>query len=206
MSTHSIAARERILEAARKLFSERGYTATSTRELAKTAGVAEITIFRHFGSKDKLLGEVLNRFSSLPIMMELVPQLEALPLDEGLIILVERFYACLNASKDWIFIINSEIRKVPASFYPVYYDFLDRIFDLLARYFASMIEQGKMRDMDPMAASRAFHSMIYGLFGVEEILGRGSYCQSDIAGTLRAFIDVFYRGIVIGNDRELPAD
>ncbi len=46
--------KEVILEAAARLFAERGYARTSTLSLAQEAGVAEGTIFRHFKSKEEL--------------------------------------------------------------------------------------------------------------------------------------------------------
>jgi len=45
----------RIFEAAVEIFSEKGYAATSTSEIAKRAGVAEGTIFRHYKTKKDLL-------------------------------------------------------------------------------------------------------------------------------------------------------
>lgn len=47
--------RDRLLEAARELFTTAGYHATTTPMLARHAGVAEGTIYRHFPSKDALL-------------------------------------------------------------------------------------------------------------------------------------------------------
>lgn len=44
-----------ILIAAIELFAKKGYAATSTSEIAKQAGVAEGTIFRHYASKKELL-------------------------------------------------------------------------------------------------------------------------------------------------------
>ncbi|GGM33956.1 TetR family transcriptional regulator [Paraliobacillus quinghaiensis] len=44
-----------ILVAAIEIFAEKGYAATSTSEIAKQAGVAEGTIFRHYASKKELL-------------------------------------------------------------------------------------------------------------------------------------------------------
>lgn len=41
----------KILEAAVEMFAEKGYAATSTSEIAKKAGVAEGTIFRHYKTK-----------------------------------------------------------------------------------------------------------------------------------------------------------
>lgn len=53
-------AREAILEAAARLFAEKGFNGTTTREIAEQAGVAEITLFRHFGTKKELLLAVLT--------------------------------------------------------------------------------------------------------------------------------------------------
>lgn len=47
--------RERILDAARTLFRTRGYVNTSTADIAAHAGVAEGSIFYHYGSKRNLL-------------------------------------------------------------------------------------------------------------------------------------------------------
>ncbi len=46
--------RDVILETAARLFAERGFTNTPTSLLAKEAGVAEGTIFRHFRTKDDI--------------------------------------------------------------------------------------------------------------------------------------------------------
>jgi AcrR family transcriptional regulator len=51
--------RRLILAAARDLFSRRGYSDTSTRELADRAQVSETLIFRYFGSKAVLFREAL---------------------------------------------------------------------------------------------------------------------------------------------------
>lgn len=61
-----------ILAAATELFAEKGYAATSTNEIAKKAGVAEGTIFRHYKSKKDLLLTVVS-----PMMIKLIgPQVK----------------------------------------------------------------------------------------------------------------------------------
>ncbi|CAM2904532.1 TetR/AcrR family transcriptional regulator [Paenibacillus sediminis] len=45
----------KILKAAVEIFSEKGYAASSTSEIAQKAGVAEGTIFRHYKTKKDLL-------------------------------------------------------------------------------------------------------------------------------------------------------
>jgi AcrR family transcriptional regulator len=57
--------RQLLLDAARDLFAERGFKGTSTRDIAERAGVSEVMIFRHFGSKANLFQEaVVEPFTS----------------------------------------------------------------------------------------------------------------------------------------------
>jgi AcrR family transcriptional regulator len=55
------ASRERILDAAIQLFSERGYAATGVQEIARSAGIEKAALYWHFGSKESLLAAVLDR-------------------------------------------------------------------------------------------------------------------------------------------------
>src|SRR5260370_27125667 len=50
--------RQRLVRAALELFTTRGYHDTTTPLLAKKAGIAEGTIYRHFDSKEHLLNEL----------------------------------------------------------------------------------------------------------------------------------------------------
>lgn len=52
--------RETILAAALEVYSRYGFRGATTRRIAEAAGVNEVTIFRHFGSKETLLGEALR--------------------------------------------------------------------------------------------------------------------------------------------------
>ena len=53
--------RDRILNAAEELFFQQGISVTGVDRVAATAGVAIVTLYKHFGSKDNLLREVLAR-------------------------------------------------------------------------------------------------------------------------------------------------
>ncbi|MCR3761668.1 TetR/AcrR family transcriptional regulator [Clostridium felsineum] len=58
--------REReIMEAAIKIFSEKGYNAATTSEISKEAGIAEGTIFRYFKNKKALLARIIIFSSKL---------------------------------------------------------------------------------------------------------------------------------------------
>src|SRR6186713_1162940 len=52
--------REQILETAVNLFSQRGFKGTTTKEIARAAGVSEAMVFRHFENKDALYEAILD--------------------------------------------------------------------------------------------------------------------------------------------------
>jgi AcrR family transcriptional regulator len=53
--------RERILDAAAELFSQRGYAGAGVDQLASRSGIAKTAIYYHFGNKEGLLAAVLER-------------------------------------------------------------------------------------------------------------------------------------------------
>lgn len=52
--------KERIARSSLQLFAEKGYSDTSTKEIAANAGVSEALIFKHFGNKDALLTHLIK--------------------------------------------------------------------------------------------------------------------------------------------------
>lgn len=66
--------RQRILHAAVQTFSEVGFRGATTRRIARMAGVNEITLFRHFGSKERLLQEAIACEGARPAAVLLPPE------------------------------------------------------------------------------------------------------------------------------------
>ncbi|MBE9143292.1 TetR/AcrR family transcriptional regulator [Planktothrix mougeotii] len=59
------ATRTRLLKAALKVFAEAGIAGATTKEIARVAGVNEVTLFRHFHSKEQLLASVVQHTTAL---------------------------------------------------------------------------------------------------------------------------------------------
>jgi len=57
-----VSSRDAILNAAVELFAERGYHATSMREIAQKVGVVAAAIYNHFPGKDAIFVELGNRY------------------------------------------------------------------------------------------------------------------------------------------------
>ncbi|NGN93918.1 helix-turn-helix transcriptional regulator [Nocardioides sp. KC13] len=51
--------REQVLEAAARLFTSKGFAATSTREIAEAVGIRQASLYYHFAGKDEILAALL---------------------------------------------------------------------------------------------------------------------------------------------------
>src|SRR5918998_6858408 len=63
--------RERVLEAAARVYAQYGFRGATTRLIAQEAGVNEVTLFRLFGSKAQLFDELLQKqlhSSTVPLL------------------------------------------------------------------------------------------------------------------------------------------
>ena len=57
--------RLQILKVAMRLFSQRGFRGTTTKEIAQAAGVSEAMVFRHFATKEELYSAILDHKACL---------------------------------------------------------------------------------------------------------------------------------------------
>ena len=91
-----------ILEAARATFGEKGYARTTTREIAARAGVAEVLLFRRFGSKAKLFAEAALQPMAQFIrdwIGEFAESLREGPVEEMQRVFLERLHSMASAHR-----------------------------------------------------------------------------------------------------------
>jgi len=185
---------ERLLEATLRLISERGYLGATTREIAQEAGVTELTLFRHFGSKEKLFEEVLNRYTFLPRLRKLLPELEELSYGEALRLVGIRFLETLKERKPLIMIMLSEMNIYPDKIRAVYKGFVDEIIQTLASYLGSLQGKGVLRSFSCRIAARAFLGMIFSYFMAEEILKRRRISKKEREEIIEEFVSIVVNG------------
>jgi AcrR family transcriptional regulator len=65
---HKQATRQALQQAADRLFAERGYAATTVRDIAEAAGVTERTFFRYFTGKEELI--IDDALGWLPVLLD----------------------------------------------------------------------------------------------------------------------------------------
>lgn len=194
--------KDQLLKATLKLISEKGYLGATTREIAQEAGVTELTLFRHFGSKERLFEELLKSYTFLPHLKELLPELEGLTCEQALTLIGTRFLLTLKERKEMIKIMYSEMTIYPEKIREVYNSFVDEMRATLANYFLALQNSGKMRrTMSVEIAARIFLWILFSFFRSEEIMRGGSgMSKKKIEKNVAEIVDIFMLG-TLNNER-----
>jgi AcrR family transcriptional regulator len=148
------ARREQILKTALKLFAERGFDATSTRQIAKEVGVAEGLIFHYFPTKASLLTAILeDRLEGRrAFRRDLRPLLEdaaGKPASEVLRSVASGWLATLRRDEEIVVVlftaaqVNPEVRAA-------WQGLIREGTELLTGYLAARVEAGELRKDLPL--------------------------------------------------------
>lgn len=185
--------KEAIIAAGLKLFSEKGYLGATTREIAKLAGVSEITLFRHFSNKQNLFISVLQQYSFLPQLRELTKELQKRPLKEALKVIAINFLNELRAKRDLINIIHAEHKRYPEVLKEYFRNLSDSLITELAEFLRGYEREGILRDGDIFLMAQAFFGLFFSYFHCEELKGAiPEYRDEEI---VEEYLKIYLRGI-----------
>lgn len=81
---------KQILESALNVFVEKGYNGATTQEIAKAAGISEVTLFRHFSSKQEIFMRGIEPIILDTLKDSIMISKELTPIDQLRYVLIER--------------------------------------------------------------------------------------------------------------------
>jgi AcrR family transcriptional regulator len=186
--------RDLLLAAALAEFSRKGFFGTTTKDVATAAGVAEVTLFRHFTSKERLFEETMATYSFVADLEPLLQKVGTLPYPEAVSQLANCLFDALLRYKDWVIVMHGEVRRSPDTLMKLYQRFLDTLFTQVAGFFSQRQQRGELRSFDPVFAARALHGMVFCFFNVEELLLRKEYRPTDRQEAIAAFVNFLCYG------------
>lgn len=185
--------RQRIILAAMGLFGQAGYSQASTRSIAEAAGVNEVTLFRHFGSKQKLLMACMETFNAVGFSATFESELSGdYPSDIARMAQLQLQNTVENLNM--LRLLLSDARNVPELQEAMRTGGTGNM-ALLAGYFQRQIEAGVVR---PELKAEALAWAFDGLFSTPVIFNN-LFTDSKTPvlpaeSTLTALVDVFVRG------------
>lgn len=164
---------KKIMKVALKLFSEQGYYPTTTKQIAEEAGVNELTIFRHFGSKSNLFQVTTEYYVIDSKIDSILKDTEELNFEEAMFIITNRIYKLL--------IQNTKLYKVQMKLSDNEKDFVKlklsrKVISILKDYFKELKENNKIKGEPEIMAVTLINSLL-GAFTIEIL---GDYTVSNI--------------------------
>lgn len=183
-------ARQRILDAAAASFQTLGYARTTTQAIADKAGVAEVTLFRHFGDKQKLFQAVARQIGG-GVNFDMLEAQLTYDLETDLHIISEQTLRFFLAQQDAIRMLMFEAIHFPEMKTALAQNPSSMI-ALLECYFQKQIEADKMQAIDPQVAAQCFMSMIFGyaigMYPVRDLLPAEISVEEMTAEFVRIFL------------------
>ncbi len=192
--------RAQIINVSKRLFCQKGFNGTTTKEIAQASGISEAMIFRHFASKEDLytaiidhriqeVGDSLSDEAMLACDDERVfgdfARFVLEKTSENPTMLRLLYFSALEGHRlSDIFYSNHEIKKVMK----------------LVDYIQLRISQGAFGRLNPILVARAFTGMLYTYVTAELLFDAGKYypqvTQDEI---VENFLKIFLDGV--RNDR-----
>ena len=186
--------RQRLMEAARAEFGDQGIEAATTRGIAERAGCNEVTLFRHFESKQKLLAAVVRETSGEFLALCECNWGFSGNLAEDLLRFARVYNGSLERCEDMARAMIGESRRRPTLAKELIGDVLGPFHRSIAGYLDQRKQAGKVRaDLNTMAFAEVFTSSLMG-----GLLRRTSGLSDlDRDGWIRETVEIFARGIEV---------
>jgi AcrR family transcriptional regulator len=141
--------RDQIIDAAMRVFSQKGFARATNKDIAREAGITPGLIYYYFESKEDLLKAIIETRSPAQLMTTLPPQAFELPPQLFLRMLILRALSIIE-SEQLIQLIrmllpemvhNSEVASITSLM-------IQRILEFLGSYFIKQVGKGALRPID----------------------------------------------------------
>ncbi|MBB6445504.1 TetR/AcrR family transcriptional regulator [Bacillus benzoevorans] len=167
---------KKILAAAIESFSEKGYAATSTNAIAKKAGVAEGTIFRHYKTKKELLLSI-----TAPMMAKMIAPFVIMDINKVLehdYDHLEDFLRAMVKNRMEFIKKNAAMVKILLQEIPFHPDLREQFIENIGKkVFGRFVElvkyyqdKGDIIDMEPSSVVRLIAASLIGYVGAHQLM------------------------------------
>src|ERR1700730_8550553 len=189
--------RQRLLDAATETLNRVGIQGATTREIARRAGVNEVTLFRHFKSKEQLLRAVLLRglASEVAIMDQHSSWKENLR--DSMEKYARHYYSHMEKKKGIARAFLAEGQMLPKPMQSMIADVIRPVRERLVLILADAQQAGVVRkDVNVECALDAFKNALYA-----GMLRQGAYLPRNYTMDtyISTVVDIFVRGIEAAN-------
>jgi AcrR family transcriptional regulator len=183
-----------LITAATSLFAARGFRGTTTKEIAKAAGVSEALLFKYFPTKRALYAAILAEKANLSSLVEAIDDVARKRDDQRLFSLVASYRIRPAADPTMLRLLlfsGLEGHDLADMFFSKQHRVIN---DYLAGYIKTRIQEGAFRPIDPLLAARAFIGMVVHHRLLHEIYRLPMHRSHE--ETVSTYVELFLTGLV----------
>ena len=183
-----------LIVAAAALFAAKGFNGTTTKEIAKAAGVSEALVFKHFPTKRRLYAAILAEKVTVNELLEPMEAAAKKRDDHRVFTMIASYRIRPGVDSTFLRLLlfsALEGHELSEMFFGKH---LKVFYDHLATYIRTRIEEGAFRPLDPLLAARAFigvvvhHRLLHEIFNVP--------MQQSHEDTVATYVDLFLTGLI----------
>jgi TetR/AcrR family transcriptional regulator len=165
--------RQQIIRVAMRLFAQRGFRGTTTRQIAERAGINEAIIFRHFRRKEDLYWAVIEEKCVDRSGKEEAPNvLGANGREREFFVTIAEDILRRNTRDTTLsrLLLFSALERHQLS-HRFFRTYVAQYYAALAEHIRKRIREGSFRRVDPLLAARGFLGMVIYHFLTQELFG-----------------------------------
>lgn len=184
-----------LIAAAATLFAKKGFNGTTTKEIAKAAGVSEALVFKYFPTKHALYAAILAEKVTVNELLDAVEESAGKRDDRRVFSLIAAYRVRPGVDSTLLRLLlfsALEGHELSDMFFGKHHKVL---YEHLATYIRTRIEDGAFRAVDPLLAARAFIGMVVHHRLLHEIFGVPMHRSHE--DTVSTYVDLFLQGLVI---------
>lgn len=196
--------KQQILDAALVVFSAKGFAMATTAEIARTAVIAEGTIYNYFPSKRELFVAVIKNFVITTPLLELIDNIPKGNIDVVFKnILQNRFDLMNSVHVSRMPSLIGEVQRDPELKALWTEQFVQPFLARMETVYRFMTASGKFRRLEPVVAVRAVGGMILGFIMLKIMEGEASplnrLSRDDVA---EGIVNLILHGLLIDDTEE----
>lgn len=173
----TLSTKDKIFNTSLDLFSKRGFSGVSIREITREVGIKESSLYNHFRNKDEILESILNYFrddfsKTLPPVELLDDILQKSTVEEFLKAGHRNFKKYMedeNGMKMWR-VLQVEQFRFPLAREIILEELFEKTIDFLELVFSKLIEMKKIRKFEPKLLAIEYQYPVFSLLTEYNIL------------------------------------
>jgi AcrR family transcriptional regulator len=193
-----------IMKSAVAIFAEKGYAASTTREIADSAGVSEAALFKYYKNKKGLLhGTVLNFIEQMGIDQVFEGIDDIVKMNQELS--TEKLF--IKLFSDRLYMIERNFQMFKILFIEIQYHedvrdiFMEKVMGKILHYaqaMSSILEEREdvRNDLDYFTMVRSFMGVVFLTVIQKKLLPELDITKTDMDTEIKNMVDLFIKGIL----------